>query len=332
MLKNSYSLTSKEKGLLYKTKQKSIKFLITIFKWSLILGLSFVIIFPLIKLMVPAITHILEVDNPTSIWFPAKFSFKTILVSINAMSYFKSLLVTVLFTSLIVVLQVFTAAITGYAFSRFNFRFKKLFMFILIMTIIVPFFTVSLSTSTYFSNFTLFGLFDLIGIGKVSFLNQWLVYAIINLTGVGLKSGLFIFIFIKFYSSIPEEIEESAMIDGVGYFRIFWNIILPNAKPALITCLVLSFVWNYGDFQNNAFFTGTLPLLPRILLLITNSPNTLIPYINDVYNYPGSATTEMMIASVQNASILLFVVPLLIGYFFIQKKFVENFERSGLVG
>ena len=317
----------------YRFKKRSKESLFHIFKWLLIIGLAYVIIYPIIQLIIPSITHIQDVDDPAVIWVPSNITFKTILVAYNQLQYLSTLAITVLYTVVLVVIQTFISSFVGYAFARFDFPLKKFWTVLLLLTMVIPYFAIEMSTRYHYTNFDFLGIISLFNGGEpINLLNKPFVYILINLFGQGLKGGLFIYVFIKFYSSIPEELEESALVDGCGFFKIYTNIILPNAKPAIITCIVLSFVWNYGDYQNSQLFNNDMQLLSNVMLrniaTITNIPTA----VKNVYLIPGSSVTEMMIGAVQNAAILLFMLPLIIFYLVIQRKFTENFERSGIVG
>ena len=68
-----------------------------------------------------------------------------------------------------------------------------------------------------------------------------------SLLGVGLKSGIFIFIYMQFFTGLPKELQEAAAIDGCGEFRTFLKIIVPTAKNINIAVLLLAVVWNWND-------------------------------------------------------------------------------------
>ena len=314
-------------------KNRLVKFTINLMKWLLIIGLSYIIIYPIIQLLVPSLTYITEVDDPAIIWIPSHPTLKTFVAAWQLTSYLSTIGITFLYVSGIVLLQTFVSSIVGFGFARFNFPGKKILTVILLFSIAVPYFAIELSTRYHFTNFDILGLVKLFNHGQtLNLLNKPIVYLLINMTGVGLKGGLFIYIFMKFYSNIPEEIEESAIIDGASYFRVYWNIILPNAKPAIITCVVLAFVWNYGDYQNSFLFNNNMQLIGNVLIRNVKGNQYIGTFAQRVYQIPGSSITVTMFGAVRDAAILLFMLPLIIFYLIVQKQFVESFERSGLVG
>ncbi|HOA79395.1 MAG TPA: carbohydrate ABC transporter permease, partial [Bacilli bacterium] len=304
----------------YLFKKKFNNLIVTVFKWLLIIGLSYIIIYPIIKLAVPSFTYITEVDDPAVIWVPSRVTIKTFTVARILLRYGSTMLITVGYIILLVFIQTFIGSFVGYAFSRFDFPLRKFWLIMLVLTMIIPYYAIEMSTRYYYTNFSLFGLIPLFNGGKtINLLDKPYIYILLNILGQGLKGGFFIYIFIKFYSNIPEELEESALMDGAGFFRIYRQIILPNAKPAIITCIVLSFVWNYGDFQNSQLFNSNMQLLPFVLLRNVANITNISRTVALVYDIPRSSVTDMMIGAVQNAGILLFILPLIIFYFLVQR-------------
>ena len=124
----------------YRFKKRSKESLFHIFKWLLIIGLAYVIIYPIIQLIIPSITHIQDVDDPAVIWVPSNVTFKTILVAYNQLQYLSTLAITVLYTVVLVVIQTFISSFVGYAFARFDFPLKKFWTVLLLLTMVIPYF------------------------------------------------------------------------------------------------------------------------------------------------------------------------------------------------
>lgn len=89
----------------------------------------------------------------------------------------------------------------------------------------------------------------------INLCNTYIPMIFLSLGGLGFKNGLYIFLFRQFFRGIPDELEESAYIDGSGTFRTFWQIILPLSVPMLITVFLFSFCWQWtDDFYTSLFF------------------------------------------------------------------------------
>ena len=151
--------------------------------------------------------------------------------------------------------------------------------------------------------------------------SQYPVY-VLTIFGVGLRSGLYIYIFNQFFRGLPKEIEEAAFVDGAGTWYTYFRIMLVNAMPAVITVTVFSLVWQYNDM-----FYAKLFQIPNAQLL-SRQLSTLQSNIG--------ANLKIMNVRIQklyvNAGVMLTILPILLIYLLLQKRFVEGVERSGIVG
>ena len=157
--------------------------------------------------------------------------------------------------------------------------------------------------------------------------------------GMGLRSGIFIYLFRQFFRGIPIELEESAEIDGAGVIRTFWSVMLPNARGAIVTVALFSFVWQYNDLYWAQMFdyhdSNVMPLLTTGLAssadtfnaLISTSFQSLVAELGD-----GIAHNSQFYGLILNTAALLMMLPLIIGYLFVQRLFVESIERTGITG
>jgi multiple sugar transport system permease protein len=128
-------------------------------------------------------------------------------------------------------------------------------------------------------------------------------------------SPFLIFLFRQFFTAIPKDLEDAAIIDGCGYGRIFWRIFLPLSRPVLLTSLLLSFTWTWGDYIAPALFLDT-------------DHTTLSVAITQTYRDPHGD----YIPTVQAAAAALYVVPVLLIFLFAQRYFVRSVATSGLKG
>jgi len=155
---------------------------------------------------------------------------------------------------------------------------------------------------------------------SINLLNtNWPLY-ILSVTGLAYKNGLYIFMLRQFFRGIPDELEESAYLDGSGIFKTFFKIIIPLSTTMMITVFMFSFCWQWTDnFYTDLFYTFTGPtLLPDIIKV----PKAL--------NTSACGSPEMYTSAIKNACGILIVTPLIILYLFGQKYIVQGIERSGL--
>ena len=239
---------------------------------------------------------------------------------------------TLLLSVLCGLVQTFICCVIGYGISKFKFRGAKLIFALVIFTMIVPHKTLQLSLFMHFKYFDILGIFKFLGGGvfdwlkifnfsSINLLNTYWPLALLSLGGLAFKNGLYIFMMRQFFRGVPDELEESAYIDGSGVFRTFIQIILPLSIPMMITIFLFSFSWQWTDsFYSSLFFTGTgIKLLPSIVA---------IPMGMDTV-YAGQQLYE---SAILNTCGLLIILPLVIVYLFCQRYLIQGIERSGIVG
>ena len=126
----------------------------------------------------------------------------------------------------------------------------------------------------------------------------------------------------QFFRGVPDELEESAYIDGSGIMRTFFTIIIPLSVPMMITVFLFSFSWQWTDeFYTGLFFTSTTDtiLMPDII----DIPPSLI--VGPEYK---AETTYY--SAIRNTCGLMIIAPLIVMYLFCQRYLVQGIERSGL--
>lgn len=309
-------------GNAIRRKKNTKKFFVSIFRFVLLFGLSFVILFPTIQQILMALRAPVDINNPAVIWIPEIWSLENIKIASIVLDYPKALLNTFKLSFISMILQIFSTALAGYAFSRLKFKGSNILFIGVILTIVVPPQALSLSQYLYFVDMGLVG-------------KETSIY-LISILGMGIRSGIFIYIFRSFFQGLPKELEESGQIDGAGVFRIFWNIMLPNARGAIITVGLFAFVWQWNDTYFVKLFevsTETFPLLTmRLMSAAENMYGAL--FITGGLGLIGEDvwSNPMFMALITNVSALLMMLPLLIMYIFVQKQFVESIERTGIVG
>jgi ABC-type glycerol-3-phosphate transport system permease component len=128
-------------------------------------------------------------------------------------------------------------------------------------------------------------------------------------------SAYHIFLFRQFFTNIPKELEEAAEVDGCGPFRIYWQIFLPNALPAVATSFIFHFAWIWGD-----------AITP--LLYLREDQMTLAVKLMNAYIDPQGNP----IVPLQLAAAVYYTVPLVVMFFFAQKYIIKGAVTSGLKG
>ena len=298
-------------------------FIFAIFRTVIVVGISFVILSPLIGIFASSFFSHEDVFNPIVYIIPQFPTLERYQLALLRMDYWNVLGNMMLYVVGITLLQLAVCAITGYGFARFNFPFKRILFAAVIVTIVLPPHTIMFPLFTNFQSFNPLGIIGLFNDGNsVNLLGSPWPVLIMTAFGTGLRSGLFIFIFTQFFRGLPKEIEEAALIDGAGNIRTFFQVMLPNAAPAIVTVSVFSIVWQYNDnFLGRLFNVSENILLSRriatLQATIANIDNIIEPSISTLYVYAG---------------VVMLILPLLLIYIFLQKYLIEGIERSGIVG
>ena len=149
-----------------------------------------------------------------------------------------------------------------------------------------------------------------------------------SIFAVGLKAGVFIFIFRQFFIGQPKELEEAAKIDGCGAFKTFVRVMVPLAKPAFVVVTMLCIIWHWNDYYSSSmFFIDKIkPLMVSLERLRSGIAEGYLPMIDTKIANPVVQRMYLQ------AGVVLTILPPLFLYVFMQKYFVESIDRTGIVG
>ena len=330
MNNKNLSLNDKAKRIIIKKKIGG--FVLAFFRTIILFGLCFVIILPIFEKISAAIRDVSDITNPNVIFIPENYSWFNIQFAIELLDYTHTFWNTLLMAIGCTLLQILSTALAGYAFARLKFKGRDLIFYLVLLTLVVPNEALHRSRSLFLVSSSFFGI-KLIG----NVLSMFLI----SLFGQGIRSAVFIFLFRQFFKGVPIELEESAQVDGAGVLRTFWSVMLPNARGAIVTVSLFSFVWQWNDYyfgQLLGYTEDTLPLLgvklgagsEKIRTII----NTWIMEGRDVVKdiAVDDASDPLFVSLITNTGALLMMLPLIIGYLFVQRQFVESIERTGITG
>jgi len=300
----------------------------------LLAGLCFVILFPTVQQILQALRAPQDVNNPAVIWIPETWSVMNIKIAAMVLDYKAALFNTAKLSFISMFLQIASTALAGYAFSRLKFKGSNILFILVILTIIVPPQALSLAQYFYFRDFKI-GVLEWIGIDTRLLGKEGAIYLMSGL-GMGIRSGIFIYIFRSFFRGLPKELEESAIIDGASVFRTFWSVMLPNARGALVTVGLFAFVWQWNDAYYVKIFEVSTAEFPLLTMRLLNAAEGMYAslFYTGALNLIGQDVwaNPVFLSLISNVSALLMMLPLLIMYLFVQKSFVESIERTGIVG
>jgi multiple sugar transport system permease protein len=194
--------------------------------------------------------------------------------------------------------QVVTASLVAYGFARFRFPGRKILFGLLLATMLLP--------------------------GQVTMIPVFLIWRKLGMVDsfvplivpAYLGGGAFnIFLLRQFYSTLPRQLDEAAMIDGCGWFRIWWHIILPLSRPALITVMLFSFMGHWDEFMG------------PLIYLHSQSKLTVSIGLRLFQDQYGQTNLPLLMAAS-----LLHIAPVIIVFLLGQRHFIKGIAMTGMKG
>jgi len=295
-----------------------------IFRTAFLIGMAYVLLFPLFVMITRAIRPYSDMYNPSVVWIPSGITFENFKYALSALGGVESFLKTIKIVLITTLLTMISCSMAGYGLARYRFKGRNLSLALAILIIVIPPQLLYPSTYVIYRFFDFSGFLSLFGV-SFNLLNTPWTFILPSIFGVGLRGGLFIYLFCQFFSGLPKELEESAKLDGCGHFRTFVNIMAPLAKPAFVTVILFSMVWHWSDYYSaSTYYNGELK--PLVVMLSK---------LASILRTDGVLATGESVFSIRmylQAGAMLTIAPPMLVYIFAQRQFVESIERTGLVG
>lgn len=298
-----------------------------LFRFVILLGVSFVILYPFFSKIAGSFMSQEDFIDVTVRLIPKNPTLDTYKAIFNELGYWEAFTNTLILSFSCAVIQMLVSCLVGYGLAKFKFKGNMIVFLAVILTMVVPHSTIQLSMFMKFRYFDVFNILELVG-GLIKWdkpylelTNTFAPLIILSATGLAFKNGLYIFLMRQFFLGVPDELEESAYIDGSGTLKTFVRIILPLSVPMMVTVFLFAFSWQWTDeFYTDVFFTNTKTLLMPNIVDIPNSLAT---------DYAGQS---LFYSAINNTCGLVIIAPLIIMYLFCQRSLVQGIERSGIVG
>ena len=306
-----------------------VSFLYKAFRYALLIGISYVILFPIIKMVSSSLTDAQELYTEESGFIPSRATFenfKNFQVYFPFMKYAKNTAKIALISTFI---QLFSCSLVGYGLGRYKFKGNAIVYACVLFTIILPLQTAMIPLVYEYRWFDFFGLGKIVGLftGKtltVNLLKNYMAFYVPSLFAVGFNSGIYIFLFRQFFASMPRDLEEAGKIDGASPLVIYLRIMVPNITPVVVTVALLSVIY----YWNDALLTGVFAL--------KEDGETLMVAMEELVRQNSGVGHKVLDIMRQRAEryaiILASVTPLMILFIIGQKFFVECMDRSGSKG
>jgi len=229
-------------------------------------------------------------------WIPYPVQFNNYETVFDEVPFARFMLNSFILVTLNVIGQLFSVTLVAYGFARLRFPGKSFLFLLMLGTLMIP------SQVTLVPKFILFS--------ELGWVNTYLPLVLPAFTG----SPFLIFLVRQYMMSIPFDLDEAAYIDGASRFDVFWRIILPLSRPALVLVIVFTFIDVWNEFLD-----------PLIYL---NDPN-LFPVSLGLSFFQGQRETAWNLLM---AGSLMAMTPPLLLFFFAQRQLIGGISVEGLKG
>ncbi len=263
-------------------------------------GVSIIMLYPLLWMVMSSFKDSNEIFRTAQQLIPEQFRFNNYVVGWEGFSgysfslFFKN---SFILAGLASIGAVISSSIVAYGFARLDFKFKKFWFGAMLLAMMLPFQVIMIPQYIMFN--------------KIGWVGSYLPIVVPMFFG----NGFFIFLNVQFIKSIPRDLDEAALMDGCGRYMIYYRIIIPLIKPALVTTAIFSFMWTWDNFL--------APLL----------------YLSDPVKYPVSYALKMFADPTAGSDwgalfsmATLSLIPIFIIFLTMQKYLVEGIASTGIKG
>jgi multiple sugar transport system permease protein len=273
------------------------KRLMSVISHGLLISASILMLYPLLWMLSASFRPENEIFTSASIW-PSEWSIDSYFRGWNGLRTSFGVFFTNSFiiSILSVMGNVFACSLAAYAFARLQFRGRNLWFALMLMTLMLPY------QVTLIPQYVLFR--------SVGWVDTFLPLVVPKFLAA---DAFFIFLMVQFFRGIPRELDEAAMMDGAGPWRIYWKIILPLSSPVLATAAIFTFIWTWDDFFGPLIYLNRMSDYTVMLGLRTFTDST------GLSDYGGLFAMS-----------ILSLVPIFIFFLSFQRLLIEGIATTGM--
>lgn len=274
------------------------KKVIPILRHAALILMTVIFLVPLYWMVISSLKENNMVFSNPIVWFPNPIRLQNYPDAFNypGFPFLKFLRNSIFYAGGVTIGTVISCSLAGYSFARLRFPGRDLIFTLTLGSMMIP------GIVTFIPVFIIFKQFGWLGSYKPLIIPAFF------------GNAFFIFMMRQFFAAMPEELADAARVDGAGEFMIFWRIMLPLVRPALIVMAVFTFLWTWHEFFG-----------PLIYL----SQQDQYPLSLGLYAFRSRRTTEWALTM---AGAMLSTFPLVILFFFAQRYFLEGIKMTGLKG
>ncbi len=278
-------------------KMKPATFAFTVFKYASIILASLVALLPICVCVLTAFKSTEEYNTTSVLDLPASFAyFENFVIAVQQANMFRGFMNTAIVLVVVLIVSIFTGSMLAYVLNRFKFKGSGVIHTLFMFASLIP----GIATQV-----TVYQIMYNLGL-----INHLYGYMIV-LMGTDIIS---IYIFLQFFENLPISLDESAIMDGCTYFGVFFKILFPLLKPAIVTSLVLKGVGVY-----NEYYMSNLYLQDKNLKTISTALYTFTGPYGNQYNYIC-------------AGVLITIIPIFILFLIFQEQVYSGMASGAVKG
>ncbi len=313
----------------YKMILKGNSVLTALLRYVVLIAIGYIILYPLLYMISSSIRMREAFYDPSIVWVTSDITFQNFSYAWKVLKYGDAVLNTIIFEMLSAGIQIISCSLVAYGLARFEFKEKGVLTLFMFLLILVPSQMMMLPIFMNYSKLDFLGLLgaidSLTGIDlRPNVLNSVWTFYMPALLGVGIRSGIIIYIYVQFFKGLPKELEEAAWIDGAGPLKTYIRIALPSSGVVITTVTVFSLIWHWNDYSLSSMYlyAESWPVAVRLSEITSAEAMGVLRLSGD----------DPLRIAIMMAGCLIFVIPILIVYLVLQKKFVKSIDRVGITG
>ncbi len=265
---------------------------------TVLIFLSFGFMFPFLWMLFTALKTPAELLMGTDQFFPKDPQWTNFVTAVQSIPFLMYLKNSLFITGMVMLGTLFSATTAAYAFAKLNWKGRDKWFIIMLSTMMIPIQVILIPTYIMYA--------------RIGWLGTRLPLIVPAFFGGG--SAFYIFLLRQFFKGIPRELSESAIIDGANHFQIFWRIMLPLCKPAIITVALFTFMGTWNDYFGP-------------LIFLSNPDHWTLALGLRAFQMQFGGRFDLMMAAA-----ILIMLPSLVIFFFTQKSFIEGITFTGIKG
>jgi multiple sugar transport system permease protein len=259
----------------------------------LLFGTACCTLLPFLWMLLTSLKSNLEIISSNGAFLPQNPSFEGYRTVFKEAPFFRWLINSTITSVVVTIVTMFTSALGGYIFAKFDFMGKRVLFLIILATMMIPFQVVMIPTYLIISK-----------LGLINHLSAIVLPSLVSAYGVFLAK--------QFIEDIPKDLMEAARIDGAGELRVLYSVMMPLVMPMLSALGIFTFMGSWNNY-----------LWP--LIVLNDTDNMTVPLALVFFN--GAHTVNYNV--VMSAAVLI-MIPVIIIYLIFQKQFLKGLTMTGI--